>query len=139
MTVPDGKVRLKLFLSTMTRDLSGSRRDDYGCAGFKINSVMCTHKVCHELYLSVSMSNTAPNVELWLKARAALPSSSSHTKLQHRCAEAILPRQIWQSVLTACKRRNLAKAAYLMKYRTMHATGLVGATAKATKEQAILA
>jgi hypothetical protein len=33
-------------------------------------------------HLSVTMSSTAPSVDVWLKVRAARPSSSSHTNLQ---------------------------------------------------------
>jgi hypothetical protein len=33
-------------------------------------------------HLSVTMSSTAPSVEVWLNVRAARPSSSSHTNLR---------------------------------------------------------
>lgn len=46
----------------------------------------CLSPVCHvTTHLSVTMSSTAPSVDVWLKVRAALPSSSSHTNLYSVC------------------------------------------------------
>lgn len=47
---------------------------------------------------SVTMSSTAPNVEVWSNARAARPSSSSHTNLQRGACR--LNRQGWD--ITHC-------------------------------------
>jgi hypothetical protein len=47
---------------------------------------------CIAAHLSVTMSSTAPSVEVWLKVRAARPSSSSHTNLRS-------PRQGGQVVI----------------------------------------
>lgn len=49
----------------------------------KVGFVQQAHLVSNmfKAYLSVSMSSTAPNVEVWFKLLAAYPSKASHTKL----------------------------------------------------------
>ena len=77
-------------------------------------------------YLSVTMSRTAPSLEVWLNKRANRPSRSSHTNLCQKCVRA------W---MCQCGFRFCRKTAYPKKYAVIQKAGRVLADHSATSVQ----
>lgn len=89
------------------------------------------------LHLSVTMSKTAPSVDVWLNIRAKRPSSSSHTKLQGRQRSQCFCFKGWEHRKES--KFQIINLQYLKKYAKKHCVGSLKAIANAYRANPIRA